>query len=225
MVAEMKIIDFHTHILPNADHGSDSVETSLGQIELSKTADVDVIVATPHFYPHKHNLEKFIERRNSAFEALIAQTDANILLGAEVLICEYFENLNGIDKLCIEGTKTLLIELPFSEYKDSYTDSVEKLIDNGYDIIIAHANRYPKESIYKLLDVGAKLQLNTSSLSKLFVKKHIKDWIKSGEVVAIGSDIHMLNQDSYRKFNKAKSRLKDNLSFIMQESAKYAGIK
>lgn len=220
----MKIIDFHAHILPKADHGSDSVETSLAQIELSKSAGIDVIVATPHFYPHKHSLEKFLERRNSAFDVLMQNTDANILCGAEILLCDYFENLDGIDRLCIDGTKTLLIELPFSHYKDSYTNSVEKLIDRGYDVIIAHADRYAKENIYKLIDVGAKIQLNVSSLSGLFVKKHIKAWLDLEDAVAIGSDIHMLNRESYKKFNKAKVKLKDKLNFIMEESAKYAGI-
>ncbi len=217
----MKIIDFHTHILPGADHGSDSLETSLKQLELSRTAGVDIIVATPHFYPHMHRLDKFLERRCCAYSTLIDNTSTKILLGAEVLLCDKLENLENIDALCIEGTKTLLIELPFSTFRDSYKNSVEALIDRGYDVVIAHADRYPKESINKLLEVGAVLQLNVSAIAKFFMKKYVKKWLEWGVVVALGSDIHMLNKKSYKNFNKARIKLKGRFNFIMQESVKY----
>ncbi|MEE3459824.1 MAG: CpsB/CapC family capsule biosynthesis tyrosine phosphatase, partial [Candidatus Faecousia sp.] len=42
------MIDFHAHILPGADHGSDGLETSLRQLALAEEAGVDTIVATPH---------------------------------------------------------------------------------------------------------------------------------------------------------------------------------
>lgn len=217
----MKIIDFHTHILPKADHGSDSLETSLLQIELSRSASVDIIIATPHFYPHKHKLNKFLDRRNTAYSALIEHTDAKIICGAEILLCDKLEHLENLDALCIEGTKTLLIELPFSTFRDSYRDSVEAIIDLGYNVVLAHADRYPKESIDNLLEVGAVIQLNVSSLSGLFVKKHIKYWLDSGVVVALGSDIHMRDTRFYKNFNKAKNKLKDKFEDIMKESLKY----
>ena len=32
---KIDLVDFHSHILPRADHGSDSVETSLKQLKLA----------------------------------------------------------------------------------------------------------------------------------------------------------------------------------------------
>ena len=217
----MKIIDFHTHILPGADHGSDSIETSLAQIELSKSANVDIIVATPHFYPHKHNLDKFVERRARAYASLMKKSDAKIIQGAEVLLCDKLENMENLDVLCVEGTKTLLVELPFSEFRDSYKDTVEALIDSGYNVVLAHAERYPKESINKLLDVGAVIQLNVSSISRFFIKRHVREWLNLGYVVALGSDIHMLNKNFYKKFNKAKCKLKGKFEDIMAKTINY----
>ncbi len=217
----MKIIDFHTHILPKADHGSDSIETSLSQIELSKSASVDIIVATPHFYPHKHNLNKFLVRRNEAYSSLIEHTNAKIICGAEILLCDKLEHLENLDSLCIQGTKTLLIELPFSTFRDSYKASIESLIDLGYNVVLAHADRYPKEIINCLLEIGAVIQLNVSSISQFFVKKHIRAWINLGFVVALGSDIHMTSERFYKKFNRARRKLKDKFNVIMQETAKY----
>ena len=52
----LDIVDFHAHVLPCADHGSSSVSTSLSQLSYAKGAGVKRIIATPHFYPHKHTL-------------------------------------------------------------------------------------------------------------------------------------------------------------------------
>ena len=107
-----EIVDFHAHILPGADHGSDSVETSLKQLTLAKNASVNTIIATPHFYPHVHSVEEFLKIRNQAYISLESAKEADmpkIILGAEVLLCVGIDRLAGIDKLCIEGTKTILI--------------------------------------------------------------------------------------------------------------------
>ena len=41
----IRITDFHSHVLPGADHGSDSVETSERQLELLNGAGIDRVVA------------------------------------------------------------------------------------------------------------------------------------------------------------------------------------
>ena len=82
----MNIVDFHAHILPGADHGSDSIETSLWQINAAREAGVNRIIATPHFYPHRHSVHNFIERRNTSLNSLYDNIpgDVRIKLGAEV---------------------------------------------------------------------------------------------------------------------------------------------
>ena len=83
----MKIIDFHSHILPNIDDGSDSVETSLLMIDAMLNQGVDTVVATPHFYAHKDRIETFLQKRQNAFEALkksLPNVSLNIVVGAEV---------------------------------------------------------------------------------------------------------------------------------------------
>ena len=49
--------DYHSHILPGCDHGSDGIKTSLKQIEMAKSVGIKTICATPHFYPHKESVE------------------------------------------------------------------------------------------------------------------------------------------------------------------------
>ena len=216
----MNIIDFHAHILPCADHGSDSKDTSQMQLALAREAGVDIIVATPHFYPHRHNVSEFINRRANALNELGSDTIPRIVSAAEVLLCEGIERLPDLEKLTVEGTKSLLIELPFSDFRDSYFKSIEALLDKGYDIIIAHADRYPEKNIETLLELKVKLQLNADAFSGFFIKKHIKDWIEKGAVYALGSDIHKADKKAYKNFLKARAKLKSSFEVINTKANK-----
>ena len=217
------IIDFHSHILPKLDHGSDSVETSLAQLDFARKAGVDTVIATSHFYPHMHNAIAFFEKRADSYnELMLAAQDREIpkiVLGAEVLVCEGINKLPDLELLAIEGTKSILLELPFGlNISEAYINTLESICESGFDIILAHADRYDPKNIERILPCGAKIQLNASAFSHLTVKKHIKKWIDKGLVVALGSDIHKADQSAYKKFNRAISRLGVAAPIIMEAS-------
>ena len=213
------LVDFHAHILPSADHGSDSLQTTKKQLDYAFTAGVKRVIATPHFYPTHHEVESFVERRNSSYrELLSANSEVDVRLGAEVLICNSIDSLPGLEKLFIHGTNSLLLELPFSDFQSEYCDCVYNLTLKGIEVIVAHADRYSPVNIEKLIDVGAKLQLNADSFSGLFVKRHLYDWVNRELVVALGSDIHGNDKKAYKSFALAKSKLGDALAFIKKES-------
>ena len=219
----MNIIDFHTHILPKADHGSDSVDTSIMQINMAKEAGVNSIVSTSHFYPHRHEALAFLKRRNDAYDKLkgsgCLSADIDVRLGAEVLLCAGIERLPNLEKLCFEGTKILLIELPFSDFIPEYEDSVHALCDLGYEVVLAHADRYPPKEIESVLFDNVKIQLNAEGLCGLFKNKKLYEWIDKGLVVGIGSDIHMTDKKAYKQFNKARKKLgEERFSQIMSKS-------
>lgn len=44
------MIDLHTHILPNVDDGSSSLEESLALLRMLASQGVTLTAATPHFY-------------------------------------------------------------------------------------------------------------------------------------------------------------------------------
>ncbi len=219
----MDIVDFHAHILPGADHGSSSLSDSLCQLSIAKHCGVTRIVATPHFYPARDSVERFLSRRQSCYEELARSSSSDlpqIRLGAEVLFCEGLELLPELHKLCIHGSNILLLELPFGETDKSHRITVKALQRQGIDVVLAHADRYPRENIEPLLDVGAKIQLNTSSLCGVFRRKHLYKWLSDGYVVALGSDIHGTSEKAYKCFNKAKKKLSAHLPFIKVESDK-----
>ena len=219
---ELDIVDFHTHILPGADHGSDSVDTSIKQLKLASEAGVKRIVATPHFYPHRHTLDKFLQKREACAEALYkacVSDSPTVKLGAEVLLCQGLEKFDRLESLCLSGSEYLLLELPFSDFRHEYCDTVRKIAKMGYKVILAHVDRYSKENIEQLLDVGVNmLQVNADSLDKLFKPKHILEWAKQGYVVALGSDIHGADPKAYKHFLKAKVALGDSLDGVRRAS-------
>ena len=221
----MNTVDFHTHILPKADHGSDSVATSIAQLSMAKDAGIDAIIATSHFYPHRHEALAFLKRRNDAYDKLKASgamDNIDVRLGAEVLLCSGIERLPNLDKLCFEGTNIILIELPFSEFIPEYEDSIRALCDMGYEVILAHVDRYPQKNIEALLLPGVKLQLNAEGLCGLFKNKTLYKWIDEGLVIGIGSDIHMTDKKAYKQYLKAKCKLgKDRFEKIMTASNEY----
>ena len=215
------ICDFHAHILPGADHGSDSLKTSLRQLSLAKKFGVNRIIATPHFYPHEESIESFIKRRNAAYSLLECELTSDlptVKLGAEVLICPKIEEIPSLEKLCIQGTRTLLIELPFNDFSKEYFSSVKELIKHGYKVVLAHAERYESDIIESLVKLGAVIQINAYSITRFFKNCSIESWKNRKLIYAIGSDIHGADYFAYAKFAKARKKLSSYLLYLKTKS-------
>ena len=215
-------IDFHAHILPGCDHGSSGMSTTSKQLKAARESGVDIICATSHFYPDRENVEDFLARREKCAARLFShEGEANspkILLGAEILACVGLERIPGLEKLCLEGTNILLVEMPFNGWQRELVEMMESLsYRKEFRTVLAHADRYDPMDVERILEMGIPIQLNAESLSGLFVKKHIKDWMDRDVVVAIGSDIHG-SEDGYKKWDKARSKLKGRWDEIMERT-------
>lgn len=204
-------LDYHCHILPGCDHGSDGLETSLKQVAMAKSIGIKTICATSHFYPQNESVESFLARRNDAYALLskhLRRDDPKILLGAEVLICDRMERLDGLSALCLQGTDELLLEMPFYRWPNAIWDTLFELLDlDDISIVIAHADRYPPEDIKVLIDEGVPLQLNAECLLKPLKRRRYISWIEKGYVKYLGSDMHMLGS-GYNDFERACAILK-----------------
>lgn len=204
------ICDFHSHILPMADHGSSSVEQSTKQLSLASRYGVSRIIATPHFYPHRDTVDSFLQRRASCYSTLSSielDNKPEVKLAAEVLLCPGMHKLPDIDKLAVQGTRVILLELPFNDFSRGHINSVASLLLDGYTVVLAHAERYDADWIDTLVDLGAKIQLNASAVVPLFREYTVSRWIKEESVVAIGSDIHGADKRAYCDFSRAIKRL------------------
>lgn len=144
-------LDHHAHVLPGCDHGSDGLETSLRQLDMAAAVGIRTVCATPHFYPHRESVESFLRRRAECAQLLRAhlpERAPQVCLGAEVLICDGMERLDGLHRLCREGTNELLLEMPFYAWPASIWDTLYHLLDlQDIQIVLAHAERYPAADI------------------------------------------------------------------------------
>ena len=64
------MIDFHTHILPGMDDGSQATHESLQMLTLESEQGAQEILLTPHFYAHFDKISSFLERREYSFRKL-----------------------------------------------------------------------------------------------------------------------------------------------------------
>ena len=177
------------------------------KIKLANECGVDKIIATPHFYPSMMSVERFLSLRDKAYELLLPHIDpSSIRLGAEVLICDNIQNLPDLEKLCLYGSRTILLELPFNHFDKNYKYIISDLVKDGYEVILAHADRYVEANIDLLLNYGAKIQLNAESLDVFFKRKQLYTWMENGFVVALGSDIHGADKKAYKRFVNATKK-------------------
>ena len=184
--------DFHAHILPGADHGSDSLETSLRQLALAEEAGVRCIVATPHFYPQTDDFDDFLRLREKAYDLLTNHYHGPVELrvGAEVHVCVGLEHLEGVEELCPEGSSVMLLELSRRNYPHGLDETFDALRDQGIVPLLAHVDRYDPTLITRLLSQGLLGQLNADALCRLHHRRMYFRWIDSGCIHALGSDIH-----------------------------------
>ncbi|MGN0460262.1 MAG: CpsB/CapC family capsule biosynthesis tyrosine phosphatase [Ruminococcus sp.] len=199
----MKIVDFHSHILPSIDDGSDSVETSLSMLDTLHNQGVDTVVATPHFYAHKDRVDAFIQKRQSSFELLsksLPNTYPDILLGAEVAYFRGISTAQDIPKLTIGKTGVLLLEMPFQRWNDEILAEVRHLADSkDIKVMIAHLDRYleikdNKPFVKRLLSLPVVIQLNASAFLDRKRKRKTVKLAESKDRIVLGSDTH--NMDS-----------------------------
>lgn len=201
----MMMCDFHSHILPAADHGSDSEKTSHSQLDIIAKAGVSAVVATPHFYAHRENVDTFLARRQKCADVIYPyakELGIQLHLGAEVLLCPGMEHMEGLEKLCIEGTNTLLIELPFAYWSNGLISTLYEISLMDFNIVMAHIDRYLNRKIEAVFDIPKlSYQLNASALCRLVGRKKLLSLIDDGYISAIGSDLH--GTKGYRDFTKA----------------------
>lgn len=192
------MVDFHTHILPGIDDGSQSIGESVTLLRMQLRQGVRSVVATPHFYADRTTPEKFLEKRNHAWQQLkpyLWPELPEIYLGAEV---RYFEGISVVGELRflkIEGSDLLLLEMPFQRWTDRMIADVLEL--NGrpdLQIVLAHIERYlpdqPRPVWQHLRQNGVLMQSNVSFFADWRTRRRAVSMLERGEIHMLGSDCH-----------------------------------
>ena len=199
------MIDFHSHIMPAFDDGASDADTSLKMI--------NTIVSTSHCYPcSSADIDKFLSERERAYDELMAAAQNSgvdmpeIRLGCEVHLTCDLTRLRGIEKLCIDKTGYMLVEMPSSNWNDNTIDYIYKLSISGIKPIIAHAERniaQKSELLSALYTLDILIQINAESFGAAPLKKFIDNMMKNKMIHIIGTDMHNLNT-RHPNMDKAK---------------------
>ena len=192
------MIDFHSHILPGIDDGSKSAEMSVEMIRALREQGVDTICATSHFYATQRTPQRFLQRRQEAFERLrpLLPDDApRILLGAEVLYFPGISHMEELPELCLEGTDLLLLEMPFETWSGYMVREVNELARTGrFTVLLAHIERYyfqQEASVWSnLLNNGVLMQSNADFFLPFGTRRKAIRLMREGMIHLLGSDCH-----------------------------------
>lgn len=192
------MIDLHSHILPGMDDGSQSVEESLALIRMQKEQGVKVVVATPHFRANSESVDSFLARRAEAMRRLqeaLPGESPEIRLGAEVAYYEGISRLEELDRLRIENSKLLLLEMPMMRWNEFVQRELTELSSRSrFKVVLAHAERYlamqDPQIIERLLANGVLLQVNANFFLSLRTRHRAFSLLKKGCVHFVGSDCH-----------------------------------
>lgn len=197
------VVDFHTHVLPQIDDGSTSIEESLALLRMEAEQGVRRVVATPHFYAQSDRLKPFLERRAAAVSRLREAMKAfpelpQLSVGAEVY---YFSGIGSADilpELAIDNGRYILIEMPMTVWTDKMYRELENIHEN-FELtpIVAHVDRYigPMQTHgipERLMELPVVVQANAGFFQKFSTKRMALRMLERGQIHLLGSDCHNL---------------------------------
>ena len=212
------MIDFHSHVLPAIDDGSQSVEESLEMLRALKSQGVDTVIATSHFYATHRSPESYLRRRNAAYEVLKqALTDEcpRIILGAEVLYFPGISRSEALESLCTEGTDLLLLEMPFTSWSEAMIAEVNEMArSHRVQLIMAHIERYYfKQSVSvwdEFLNRGILMQSNADFFLSFWEGRKALKLLREGRIHLLGTDCHNMRERRPR-MDEAVARIRRTL--------------
>ena len=162
-----RFVDCHSHVVPSGDDGVSTVEEGLELCELASTAGTAILFATPHVWPDLTLTEARERRVRRAFDSLRAMAGIELRLGFELtpapaLLAE------DPARYVLEGTRFVLVEVPFSGSVDDLLAVAEHIEGAGLVPLVAHperteAIRARPELAHELAERWP-LQVNASSL-------------------------------------------------------------
>ncbi len=194
--------DLHAHILPGVDDGAATPEDTLAMSRVAADTGTKVVLATPH--------RKDVTEESSVahIRALIADMDAqNRAHGVELSLVLGMENHLDSDlpaeieagrALPMNGTRYILIEMPFFGRPDFIEDTLNEVQSMGLTPVLAHPERIEAfqrdpDMLRRFIEKGMLSQITSNSLIG-FWGEEVRDFtrclLKNGMAHIMASDTH-----------------------------------
>lgn len=199
------MVDFHTHILPNIDDGSRSIEETFNLIEEAKKAGFDKIVLTSHYMEGYYETD--VAEREVWLDAIsknlfIKNFDGKLYIGNEIYMTDnIIKLLENAKASTINNTSYVLFELPLNAEPLNLYNIIYQMQQYKIMPVLAHPERYSfmqkePELIYDLVEKGVLMQSNYGSIIGQYGKKAqslVRKMFENNLVHFLGSDVHRQN--------------------------------
>lgn len=199
------MIDMHTHILPNVDDGSKSIEETFNLIKEAREVGFEAIISTSHYIEDYYETNT-AERRLwiNAISEKLKENNINISLyiGNEIYMSENIINLLEQGKATtMNDTSYVLFEMPLNAKPLNLYDVIYEMLQHKLVPILAHPERYSfiqddPEIVYDLIQKGVLMQANYASIIGKYGQKAqiiVKKFLENNMVHFLGSDVHRQN--------------------------------
>ena len=193
--------DMHSHLLPNLDDGSSSIEDSIILVNQLNKLGFDSLITTPHIMSdHYKNTPDTINKALDKLKSEISEINVKVSAAAEYYVDYEFQQDIKKKKFLTFGQNFILVEFSFVSKPIKLKEIIFDLQVNGYTVVLAHPERYSYLSVRDLLllnERGVLLQINLLSIIGYYsksVKNKLKRIIDHNLVSFVGTDCHNIHQ-------------------------------
>ena len=199
------MIDFHSHIIPNIDDGSRSIEETFNLLKEAKDAGFESVILTSHYIENYY--ETNVPERDMWVKAISENLqnkglDINLYLGNEIYMSDNMMQLLIDGKAStINNSSYVLFEMPLNVEPMNLYDVIYSLQENKLIPVLAHPERYKfiqkePELVYDLIEKGVLMQANYGSILGQYGDKAeiiVRKFLENNMIHFLGSDVHRQN--------------------------------
>lgn len=205
-----RYIDMHCHILPGVDDGAADIAQTKEMLQIAYDEGIRCIIATPHHHPHRgHERPEILKKKLTLVRRAAKEIDEKfrIYLGTEIYFGQDVpERLDRGEILSMNQRRRVLIEFSPSDSYSYIQQSIQQIQMHGYEVILAHAERYPcltndVELVEHIVNMGVDIQVNAGSIigeSGRKIKQFVKTLMDQDMVFGVGTDAHSANRRAPR---------------------------
>ncbi len=190
-------VDRHSHLLPGADDGVQTMEESLQILSLYEQLGISEVWLTPHIMEDMPNRTEDLKERFAELKAAYQRT-VTLHLASENMLDNLFEKrLERNDLLPLgEDDTHLLVETSYFNPPIGLNNILLRIKSKGYVPVLAHPERYAymeEDDYHRLKEMNVMFQLNLPSFAGAYgtsVQKKARLLLGKGLYDLCGMDIH-----------------------------------
>lgn len=199
----MKLIDIHTHLIPNVDDGADSIEETLKLAQTAVDEGIKHTVLTPHHNKYWVTNEKEkVLRLTKKVENVIdeAGIPLSVSPGQEIRMNEEFlEDLFNDNYLSIDANgKYYLVEFSWQTFPSFAKDYLQQMLEADIIPVIAHPERQQPfienpNILRDLINMGCLSQITATSIVGGYteeIRQTAYQMMRENLIHVIASDAH-----------------------------------